>query len=213
MMSLFSLKLIHTSNYFSKIVNSNLSVQFLFIDKTDSLEVLVVVIGLSQSQAPSMNQWSYCCCCTDKWWPRWSLYWDVNKSMKSLVTEQFLKEMQILAKCHFQFLIKVESILSQICRWWFYFLPQSLPDLQQCSGWYLWEHEYESTIYLQFFSAERILMIEILACERISNIFKVRTERLAIKKKFWSVLSLLTNSQLLCPFLQNFQTYERQYLL
>ena len=82
MMSLFSLKLIHTSNYFSKIVNSNLSVQFLFIDKTDSLEVLVVVIGLSQSQAPSMNQWSYCCCCTDKWWPRWSLFW-VTTSDKS----------------------------------------------------------------------------------------------------------------------------------
>ena len=143
----------------------------------------------------------------------WSLYWDVNKSMKSLVTEQFLKEMQILAKCHFQFLIKVESILSQICRWWFYILPQSLPDPQQCSGWYLWEHEYvyvcnnQRSIY-SFFSAERILMIEILACEQISNIFKVRTERLAIKKKFWSVLSLLTNSQLLCPFLQNFQTYK-----
>ena len=143
----------------------------------------------------------------------WSLYWDVNKSMKSLVTEQFLKEMQILAKCHFQFLIKVESILSQICRWWFYFFASESPRSTTVQwvilvGAWIWINDL-STV----FSAERILMIEILACERISNIFKVRTERLAIKKKFWSVLSLLTNSQLLCPFLQNFQTYERQYLL
>ena len=35
--------------------------------------------------------------------------------MKSLVTGQFLKEMQILAKCHFQFLNKVDSTISQIC--------------------------------------------------------------------------------------------------
>ena len=143
-----------------------------------------------------------------------SLYWDVNKSMKSLVTRQFLKEMQILAKCHFQFLNKVDSTISQICQWWFYILPQSLPDPQQCSGWYLHEcmNMNQRSSY-SFFSAERMLMIEILAWEQISNIFKVRTERLAIKKKFWSVLSLLTNSQLLCPFLQNFQTYEMQYLL
>ena len=143
----------------------------------------------------------------------WSLYWDVNKSMKSLVTEQFLKEMQILAKCHFQFLIKVESILSQICRWWFYFFASESPRSTTVQwvilvGAWIWINDL-STV----FSAEIILMIEILACEQISNIFKVRTERLAIKKKFWSVLSLLTNSQLLCPFLQNFQTYERQYLL
>ena len=101
--------------------------------------------------------------------------------MKYLVTGQFLKEMQILAKCHFQFQNKVDSTISQICHDDSIFclrvsrihnsaLGDTCGIMNMCRC--VTSNDLSTVFFL------RILMIEILAWEQISNIFKVRTERL-----------------------------------